>query len=164
MRLFIAIRLSEDMREAVGCVQASILRRGVRGNYTPKENLHLTLAFIGEYHDQDQVLEVLSAVPMTPFRLTLDGIGAFGDLWWIGLETSDDLKKYVRNLRHALAEADVPFDKKRFTPHITILRKATGDMSKLAAIEPQRVGMTVKHISLMRSDRGKNGMIYTEIL
>jgi hypothetical protein len=66
----------------------------------------------------------------------------------------------VRRIRRVLAENNIPFDKKRFSPHITLIRKASGDMPGLAQ-EP--VSMTVDTISLMRSDRGRNGMIYTEL-
>ena len=163
MRLFIAIQLSDGMRAALGEVQDDLYRQGVRGNYTPAENLHLTLAFIGEYGDPERVLDVIRSVPFAPFELRLEGIGAFGDLWWVGLERSEALQNYVRKLRRALAEADIPFDRKRFTPHITLLRRANADMARLRGITVERVGITVDHPSLIRSDRGKGGMIYTEI-
>ena len=163
MRLFIAIQLSDGMRAALGEVQDDLYRQGVRGNYTPAENLHLTLAFIGEYADPDLVLDTIRSVPFAPFELRLERIGAFGDLWWVGLERSEALQNCVRKLRRALAEADIPFDRKRFTPHITLLRRANADMARLRGITVERVGMTVDHPSLMRSDRGKGGMIYTEI-
>ena len=51
-------------------------------------------------------------------------------------------------------------DKKRFSPHITLIRKAPGEMPGIA---PVPVSMTVNTIFLMRSDRGRNGMIYTEL-
>ena len=135
MRLFIAIPLGDAMRDAVRDVQDEFRRSGVRGNYTRVENLHLTLAFIGEYADADYVLETMASVQPRPFELRLRGIGAFGDLWWIGLDQSAALVGCARGLRRALADAGIPFDRKRFSPHIT----------------------------LMRSDRGKSGMIYTEI-
>ena len=163
MRLFIAIQLSKGMREAICALQDSLYAQGVRGNYTPRENLHLTLAFIGEYSDPDYVLEVVRSVPLAPFEMRLEGFGAFGDLWWIGLERSEALQSFVRKLRHALAEAGIPFDRKRFTPHITLLRRASADASRLRGIAVEPAEMIVDHPSLMRSDRGKNGMIYREI-
>lgn len=163
MRLFIAVQLSEPMRGAISKVQDGLLRLGVRGSYTPRENLHLTLAFIGEYNDPDQVLDVMCGVPSEPFELRLDGMGCFGDLWWAGLEPSAALQGYVRQLRHALAEACIPFDRKRFSPHITVLRRASMEMSRLPGISVEGIGMVADHASLMRSDRGKRGMIYTEI-
>ena len=163
MRLFIAVQLSEDMRDAICKVQEDLLRKGVRGNYTPRENLHLTLAFVGEYNDPDHVLEIMNGISLDPLELRLEGMGCFGDLWWVGLESSTALQGYVRQLRHALAEAGIPFDRKRFSPHITVLRRASMEMSRLPEVSVKGVGMIADHASLMRSDRGKRGMIYTEI-
>ena len=163
MRLFIAVQLSEDMRDAICKVQEDLLRKGVRGNYTPRENLHLTLAFIGEYNDPDHVLEIMNGISLDPLELRLEGMGCFGDLWWVGLESSTGLQGYVRHLRHALAESGIPFDRKRFSPHITVLRRASMEMSRLPEVSVKGVCMIADHASLMRSDRGKRGMIYTEI-
>ncbi len=163
VRLFIAVQLSEEMRDAICNVQSDLLRRGVRGNYTPRENLHLTLAFIGDYSDPEQVLEVMSGIPFEPFEMRLGGIGCFGDLWWAALKPSAGLQGYVRQLRHALAEEGIPFDRKRFSPHITVLRRASIELSRLPGISVEEIGMLADHASLMRSDRGKRGMIYTEI-
>lgn len=162
MRLFISIQLSEALRDVICRIQEEYARNGVRGDFTKRENLHLTLAFIGEYSDPDRVLEVMATVPMQPFELRLSGIGAYGDLWWVGLEESDPLKSYVRALCHGLAEAGIPFDRKRFSPHITFVRRA--ETVKQVAINVKPTGsMVADHASLMRSDRGKNGMIYTEL-
>ena len=84
MRLFIAIQLSDDIRNSLSAVQAYLRDHGVRGNYTKIENLHLTLAFIGEYSDPDSVLEVMRSVPFTPFPMRIEGFGSFGDLYWCG--------------------------------------------------------------------------------
>lgn len=51
MRLFIAALLSEAMKDSVEEVQEELRIQGVKGNYTTRENMHLTLAFIGEYGD-----------------------------------------------------------------------------------------------------------------
>ena len=160
MRLFLAILLSSDIHAALSDVQSRLIRRGIRGNFTDTANLHLTLAFIGDYPDPDVVFEAMESVPFEPFPLALEGIGSFGNLWWVGIRKSVPLESYVRRLRHALAEADIPFDKKRFSPHITLIRKANG---KLPGITVPAAEMTVRRVSLMRSDRGKHGMIYTEI-
>ena len=160
MRLFIAIRLSPEMKAALTDAQRAMFRRGVRGNFTSEENLHLTLAFIGEYPSAEAVMDALSGVVFTPFDLRLDGIGRFGDLWWAGLRESAALTAVVRRVRRALAEHAIPFDRKRFTPHITLLRKATRDAAEIP-IAP--AAMTVRTLSLMSSRRGRNGMIYTEL-
>ncbi|MGX8774816.1 MAG: RNA 2',3'-cyclic phosphodiesterase, partial [Bacillota bacterium] len=143
-------------------------RQGVRGNFTRRENLHLTLAFIGEYSDPEAVREVIDQMDYDGFEIGLDGIGAFGNLWWTGIGSADgeELRTVTRKLRHGLADAGIPFDRKKFSPHITLLRKAQSPDGRI----PENVidgipyaSMFVDHISLMRSDRGKHGMIYTEI-
>ncbi len=162
MRLFLAIQLNEDMKTVLTEMQANLRRQGVRGNRTRRENLHLTLAFLGEYNDPDAVMDAVGAVPFRPFPISLNGFGRFGALYWAGLAPSQELENYVRRLRRALADSGIPFDRKRFSPHITVLRRAVceGGIPCLAVPEE---GMMVTRISLMRSDRGKSGMVYTEI-
>lgn len=160
MRLFIAIKLSEEMTDALANIQKQMYDHGVRGNFTSKENMHLTLAFIGEYPDADLVLEALSEVPFAPFDLCLDGVGSFGDLWWAGLKESIPLAAVTRKVRRVLAEHGIPFDRKKSLPHITLIRKMRGEMP---GVQMETVSMMVERISLMRSDRGRNGMIYTEL-
>ena len=164
MRLFIAMEQSDPMKDALEQMQDEMRRRNVRGNYTPRGNLHLTLAFIGEYADPDAVLDAMEAVPFSPFPLRLEGFGHFGDLWWTGLSGSDALTAYVRRLRRGLAEAAIPFDRKKFTPHITLVRRAVWDgrLGLPATFVPD-ASMEVRRVSLMRSDRGRSGMIYTEL-
>ena len=164
MRLFIAIQLNEEMRNLLGDIQDSYRRMAVRGNYTPAENLHLTLAFIGEYDDPNKVLEALEAVSFQPFRISLDRTGCFGDLHWAGIADSPQLDNLVKQIRHALANAGIPFDKKRFRAHITFLRRATfprGAKTPFPGIKT--ANMLVEEIALMCSTQGKHGMIYTKI-
>ena len=166
MRLFIAINLNEEMKEALMDIQDTMRTYGVRGRETVPENMHLTLAFIGDYDDPQLVKKVIEGVGIRPFRISLDGIGAFRDLWWVGLENSAPLLAVSRRLRRALADAGIPFDRKKFSPHITVIRKADGSLADVPEAELSEsfgASMTVDHISLMRSDRGRNGMIYTEL-
>ncbi len=162
MRLFIAVRLSPEMEEAVSRLQDRMKRQGFAGNYPPPRNLHVTLAFIGEYPSADRVLEAMENVSFPPFALRLSGVGAFGDLWWAGLNESPEMEALVRRLRHALSDAGIPFDRKKFTPHITLARKVRIPEGKRMPDAPEEACMTVEGISLMESVRGKTGMIYTE--
>lgn len=66
MRLFIAINLSDAMKDALINTQCEMYDRGVRGNYTKEENLHLTLAFIGEYPEPQVVMDALRPCPFGP--------------------------------------------------------------------------------------------------
>ena len=51
MRTFIAIELEEETKAQLAEVQAEAEKLCRRGNYTPKENFHLTLHFLGEVQE-----------------------------------------------------------------------------------------------------------------
>ena len=121
---------------------------------------------LGARPDPEMVKDVIDVIDFEPFRISLDGMGSFGSLWWIGLKDSPELLRVAKQLRHGLASAGIPFDKKKFRPHITLVRKPSADIEIVPASlidECKGTSMTVDHISLMRSDRGKRGMIYTEL-
>ncbi len=164
MRLFIAIRFNNKILDALTRYREELKKQGVTGRFTPRENMHLTLAFIGEYNDPDAVLEAMEQVEFKQVEIRLDGVGWFGDLFWVGLKENPQLTDYVKKLRHQLAERGVPFDRKKFSPHITLIRKYSDSDGRRGAIpSPPGGSMIATEVSLMRSDRGKNGMIYTEV-
>ena len=164
MRLFIAIQFEENILDALTDFQADLKSQGITGNYAKRENLHITLAFIGDYGNPDDVLDAMEQVDFRPIDIKLDGVGCFGDLFWAGISDNPQLAGYVRRLRRALSEQGIPFDKKRFSPHITLIRKYSYRGGKeIPVSDPPKGSMTATRVSLMRSERGKNGMIYTEI-
>lgn len=164
MRLFIAIEFDEEILQALTKLQSEWKVLGVRGNFTPVQNLHLTLAFIGEYGNPNAVLEAMNSVSFAPFSISLDGIGTFRDIYWAGIAANDALSNYVRRLRRALAENNIPYDRKKFSPHITLVRRAEFNRSIEDLLKNPPAGeMEVKSVSLMSSTRGKSGMIYTKV-
>ena len=164
MRLFIAIEFDEEILQALTKLQSDWKVLGVRGNFTPVQNLHLTLAFIGEYGNPNAVLEAMNSVSFAPFSINLDGIGTFRDIYWAGIAANDALSNYVRRLRRALAENNIPYDRKKFSPHITLVRRTEFNRSIEDLLKNPPAGeMEVKSVSLMSSTRGKSGMIYTKV-
>ena len=161
MRLFIAIKPGKEMKNALAAFQDGLRRAGVRGNYTKPQNLHLTLAFIGEYGDPGRVLRAIASVPFKPIELSVEKAGRFGDLWWIGLKNKPALNEYVTAIRSKLESAGIPFDKKALVPHITVLRRASAD--RVPELRIANAVTVASKAVLMRSDRGPDGMIYTEI-
>ena len=72
MRLFIAISLSDEIRKSLVKTQDFLSRHGIRGSLVPRENLHMTLTFIGEHPDPDQVLEVMENVDFPAFSINAE--------------------------------------------------------------------------------------------
>ena len=121
MRLFIAIRFTNEIKDELQDVMDSLWEQGVRANYTLN----------------------------------------FGNLLFIGLQENKALKQYVRNLRAALTDYGIDFDRKPFRPHITIARKVEGRGQFSLSVEPET--MTAERVSLIRSDRVNGRLRYTEI-
>ncbi len=164
MRLFIAILFDDDTIKTLQDAQKRLKDAGIEGRFMPKENLHMTLAFIGDYGDPDDVLDAMEEIPFKPFDVEMDRIYSFRDMYMMSFAESDELSGYVRRLRRALAQADIPYDRKKFVPHVTMVRKATSKVKDPIIPEvSESVRVPVQGISLMRSEFGKNGMIYTEI-
>ncbi len=164
MRLFIAILFDDDTIKALQDTQKRLKDAGIEGRFMPRENLHMTLAFIGDFGDPDDVLDAMEEIPFKPFYVEMDRVYSFRDMYMVSFAESDELSGYIRRLRRALAQADIPYDRKKFVPHVTMVRKASSRVKDPIIPEiSEPVHVPVQGISLMRSEFGKNGMIYTEI-
>lgn len=161
MRLFIAIQLSDEMKKSLVACMHDLKKQGVEGNYVPAQNLHMTLAFIGEYDDPSKVKEVIRRVPLPEFRLTLSEKGNFGNILWAGVKGNQKLKTYVKDLRAALSAEGIPFDTEKFVPHITLIRKVSA--KKPYQVHLPKADMTVKKASLMKSEQKNEKMVYKEL-
>lgn len=91
MRLFVAIQLSDELKKNITGTLHDLKQKGVKGNYVPTQNLHLTLAFIGENDDPGAIKAALKTVSFKPFKLALSDMGTFGDLLWVGMKGNQGL-------------------------------------------------------------------------
>ena len=163
MRLFAAIQPSDDFRNALSALQDRLRDAGVTGRFQEPSNLHLTLAFIGEW--PDNISELLPAV-QKPFPITLSHLGVFPEarVLWAGVEPSEELDDLAKRVKHNLTEAGIPFDPKSFNPHITLIRKPVVPQDiDLSGIAVPPASMEVHEVCLYRSDHKKDGMVYTVI-
>lgn len=161
MRLFIAIQLSDPMKKALVNMMHELKKQGVEGNYVPAQNLHMTLAFIGEYDDPARIKEVISRVPVPEFRMSLSDMGNFGNILWAGVRGNQKLKAYVKDLRSALDAEGIPYDRDKFVPHITLIRKYTAKRSYKVSMP--KAEMMVKRASLMKSEQKNGKPVYKEL-
>ncbi len=125
MRLFVAIKFSPEIEKSLTDLQDKMKENHMTGNYTNCQNLHLTLAFIGEYNSPNKVMKALSEVEFEPFEISLgETIGNFGDILWVGLKRNFKLMALDESVLKTLENEHIPFDRKPFKPHITITRNA----------------------------------------
>lgn len=125
MRQFIALTFnSSSFKEELMTIMDTLKEEGIQGKYYDLDNLHMTLAFFGETDRQDEIMEIIHSIPFPEMTITLNCIGHFKKIYWVGIKDNSVLDEYVNTLREALKAHDIPFDDKAFYPHITILRKA----------------------------------------
>ena len=161
MRLFAAIRLPDELKTSIIGAMHELKKAGVKGNYVPVQNLHLTVAMTGEIKDPAPVIEALKKLSLKPFRLTLSDMGCSGDQVWVGFKGNQGLSAAVKSVRTALDEAGIPYDQKNMNPQITIIRKAAGKWQQVPAPKGESA---VKKVSLMKADTKDGKQVFTDLL
>ena len=124
MRLFVAIALPDSVARSL--LQ---LETGVPGaRWSTREQLHLTLRFIGEVDSRDAsaIDDALSAISAPGFALQLKGVGEFGGknprALWAGVAPNQALLHLQRKIETALQRIGLEAEQRRFTPHVTLAR------------------------------------------
>lgn len=168
MRTFIAINLSDSVKNGLLDVMCRMRDASVKGNFTRTENLHLTLAFLGEIPParMREAKQAMNSVMAGPFELALSGFGNFSNTYWVGIDKNDPLIRIQADLSAELKKFGFQIENREYKPHLTLCREATFESTFNKAdfsgsIEPMR--MTVDRISLMKSERVNGRMVYTEM-
>ncbi len=157
LRLFFALWPDQATRKEVAARQ-----QGVVGRPTRPDNLHLTLAFLGQQPATALPLleAALAALPATPLPLLLNHSGYFPRhrIAWIGPEPAPAaLLALQQNLTQALAQLPLRYEAPaHFMPHVTLARNAP------AAPDPAMapVAWRSSQIVLVQSDTLAQGAHY----
>jgi 2'-5' RNA ligase len=163
LRLFAAINFNNVTLSRLLVLRDELRDKSERGRFSAPENLHLTLAFLGECGGKQiaAAKSVVAEMQFVPFDVAVERVGNFrGDLWWAGLRADRPLLALQRDLSDRLAAAGFTLERRRFSPHITLGREVSTDV-KPWKIEP--FGETVSSIELMKSERIGGKLTYTAI-
>lgn len=161
MRLFVAINFNNEIKSSLNNCIIQLKKQGIRGKFSQLQNLHLTLAFIGETNRISEAKKIVNSVKFWPFNIVLEGSGAFRDVLWVGVEKSPTLNAIVDELSLKLHEVGLISEIREFKPHITIARQVP-NADKLA-LQIQPASMTVNDISLMQSRHINGQLVYSRI-
>lgn len=74
MRLFVAIELDPGVKKALSETAGLLIKQVCRANLTRLENLHITLAFIGETDRVDEIKKSLTGFRENLLILRLTGL------------------------------------------------------------------------------------------
>ena len=138
-----------------------------KGKFTTPENLHLTLAFLGEVDPEDlpALSIVLDAVDAVAFDLTLSGLFGFNrgrdGILCLHADGGSALSELAVKVRSALASEGFSFDPKPFLPHLTIARMCDASEPGVQAAQTLPVIRTrVEGFTLMASVRENGALVY----
>ena len=173
MRAFISIELPEEIKDELVRVQSAISKiNGWKGKIVERENLHLTLKFLGEIDDKKvaDVEERLKQLEFDKVKVNLGELGVFSEnfirIVWVSLEDGE-----LKNLQRAVDSLlDGLFDKEeRFMGHITIVRpKFVEDkecfLRDLKKIIVGKKEFIVDRVFLRESLLSKRGSEYSDVL
>ena len=166
MRLFIAINFNKDTMSKLFDICEWLKAGSEQGRFSDPENLHLTLAFLGECR-MAQALSAKSAMDasrFSPFAVSIDRVGRFrrdgGDIWWAGVRESKPLTDLQRRLSDHLTAKGFTLDTRKFSPHITLGREVVTQLQP-KTLEP--FGETVSAVELMKSERIQGKLVYSQL-
>lgn len=171
MRLFIAIELPDAVKQILGRMRSDI--PGAR--WVPAEQVHLTLAFLGEVADDTtkQVTHELATIQAPGFDLRFSGTGCFPNrhrprVLWVGLEPEPHLKNIAARIHDAVKACNIPQEEHPFSPHITLARlkfPATREVGIfLESPQQQEIPpVCVREFILFQSRITSQGAIHTPI-
>lgn len=135
-RTFIAVEVPSEGRDRIERLRAKLAPDIPGAKWVAKENLHLTLAFLGDVQDADLAAvcraAASAAAPFEPLELALDGLGCFGSparprTLWAGVAGPglDGLRALQKSLTAAVAREGYRADD-RFDAHVTLARFKPG--------------------------------------
>ncbi|NCO33196.1 MAG: 2'-5' RNA ligase [Armatimonadetes bacterium CG2_30_59_28] len=179
MRAFLAIELSESVKESLGRLIRQLQRTGADIRWVKTVNLHLTLEFFGEVPPGtveriDEAMRTVAA-RVSSFTVRLGETGAFPNerrprVFWLGISEGRQNVCALRETIHGvLSVAGIAGDDKPFEPHITLGRVCSSRgteeaLAVLHTVPQEEFGATrVERVTLFRSDLRPEGAVHTPV-
>jgi RNA 2',3'-cyclic 3'-phosphodiesterase len=188
LRTFISADLPSIARDALGEIQAELIRRATTAGlaravrWTRPESIHLTLKFLGETPGDlvprlgDRLRGELARASVVALRLSTLGVfpNARGPrVIWVGLAGDlASLGQLQRSVEVAVSPLGFPPERRPFSPHLTLGRvnetaspRSREEIGRLVleTSPPPSVEFVVGEVSLMRSELTRGGAIYTRL-
>jgi len=179
IRSFIAVNLNPEIKEYLTSLQAILYIPETKIKWVEKNNLHLTMKFLGYISSEQMELIKLILKEITsrysPFIIKLSSnMGIFPTykmprIIWVGIkEGISELKGLYNYLEDNLSNKDFPREDKDFSGHITIgrvkiIKDKTNFIQIVKRISVNNLSQEVGSIDLMESKLTPNGPIYNII-
>jgi|SRR5580658_10167310 2'-5' RNA ligase len=189
MRLFIALDITDAIRERIARFMEGVTGFAPDARWAKPESLHVTLKFIGEQPESaiEQIKQSLATIQSSAPEINFRGYGFFPTaksprVFWIGLDAGPQLGTLAAAIDGNMTELGIPKEDRLFSPHLTLARSPGGSGSphrsptdapnrnfhhlqkKLAARPTPEFGtMTPREFFLYQSQLSPRGSKYTKL-
>jgi len=167
VRTFLSIEIDKTIKESLEVVQKKYRYLPAKISFPPKENIHLTLKFLGELTDE-QIEKLKQGLEkcfndIRAFNMEFFAAGVFPSkkrvrVIWVGVKKGEkELVCLSENIEPLFKELNLNLDDRPFSPHVTIGRvKSVQDrdvlINELEKFSSVSFGtQRVEKISLMKS-------------
>ena len=130
MKLFIAVYPKYNTLNALENAAESIREQSPECRFVSRDKIHLTMAYIGEAGPNilASAIEALDLVDLSAFNAKIDSTGRIGSTAVAFLKKEPKLAELRKTLTDAMDKCGVPYDRRVFTPHITLARNVPPDV------------------------------------
>jgi RNA 2',3'-cyclic 3'-phosphodiesterase len=178
-RFFVALEIGSNAQGLVADQQERLAQtmRASTVRWTKRDQLHITLVFIGEVSDERAApLVEAMRVPLRhpPFRFALGGLAAFPSrgaprALWIGVKSGAEQVIHVQQLVADRLEAlGVERERRPFSPHLTLARwkdSRPSDRPRTTTASPATIATVDAHaVTLFQSRVSSAGSTYTALV
>ncbi|MBE0068331.1 RNA 2',3'-cyclic phosphodiesterase [Thermoanaerobacterium thermosaccharolyticum] len=175
MRAFLAVKLSESVINDIKNLQEELRKYTIKGRWTNKDNLHITLKFFGEIkvEEVNKIREIINDISANfeSFYIKLNKIGCFEGkdsirVLWVDVKNDNNLMLLHDAIEIELSKAGFKKDDRKFKTHITIARdiileKSIEEINNLYKLDSDY--FAISKIYLMESKLENNRRVYKSI-
>ncbi|MDD5067084.1 MAG: RNA 2',3'-cyclic phosphodiesterase [bacterium] len=185
IRAFLALDMPEQIKEGIFDLYQPFFRKDTPFlRWTKKENLHLTIKFLGDVTEQQitQISEIVRDLKPADekYEFMVHNYGMFPPemspkVLWIGLKENDKLDRLVHEIEDRLSLLGFEKERRKFTPHITIGRlkirnsfdlklfeKIKTDLDK-GFIRMTKESFFINSVTFYQSTLRSQGAVYTKM-
>ncbi|MFA6049528.1 MAG: RNA 2',3'-cyclic phosphodiesterase [Candidatus Micrarchaeia archaeon] len=130
MRCFVALEFDEKAGDFLANLALELSGLGIGAAVVSRENMHLTLCFLGEITEKQAqaAAQSVSGLSFSPFPVELAGIGFFPSenfirVAWVGAESEGGIEALHEKVHSLVAKGtQAEKERERFSAHITLAR------------------------------------------